>query len=153
MKFAYLWDRFKYCIKKYPHPKRKLDIKPCSTLFIGGTLQYHVGVGTVSIDYPSPSHSIAPPLPSDVEDHAHTPIHNSHSPNITPLNFQAYLFVCPSSSYMHSFLQPPSFHSCVPLDGVVLCLSILDSSLVVNEEQPTNEVSVAKPTCVVIHRV
>jgi len=32
-----------------------------------------------------------------------------------------------------------------------LCSSILDSSLVVNEEQPTDVVCVPQPTCVVIH--
>jgi len=36
MKFNYLWDRFKYCFKKFAHPKRKLEIKPFSTFFIDG---------------------------------------------------------------------------------------------------------------------
>jgi len=52
---------------------------------------------------------------------------------------------------MHSFLRPPSSHSGVPPNDVVLCSSIPDSSLVVNKEQPTDEVGVAQPTCVVIH--
>jgi len=151
MKFSYLWDQFEYCLKKSARPKRKLDIKPLSTLFIDGTTQSHVGADTISTDCLHPSHSVAPPLPSDVEDHAHTPIHHSYSPNITPLDFRVDLVVTPSSSHMHSFLRPPSSHSGVPPDDVVLCSSIPDSPLVVNEEQPTDEVSVARPTCVVIH--
>ena len=60
MKFSYLWYRFKYCLKKSAHPKRKLDIKPHSTFFIDGTAQSHVGAGIVSTNCPLPSHSIAP---------------------------------------------------------------------------------------------
>jgi len=42
-------------------------------------------------------------------------------------------------------------HSGVPPDDAVLCSSILDSSLVENEEQPTDGVGVAQPTCNVFH--
>lgn len=45
MKFAYLWDQFNYCLKKYSHPKRKIDVKPRSTFFVDGTVQSHVGAG------------------------------------------------------------------------------------------------------------
>jgi len=133
MNFTYLWDRFKYCLEKSARPKRKLDVKHCST-FIDGTTQSHVGAGTVSTDCPPPSHSIVPPSPNDVEDHVCTPVHPSHSPNITPLHFRADLVVSRSSSHVRSFLQPLSSHSGVPPDDVVLCSSIPDSSLVVNEE-------------------
>ena len=104
MKFAYLWDRFENFPKKSSRPKRKLDIKPLSTFSIDVTVQSHVGVGTVSTDCPPPSHLAPPPLPSDVEDHAHTPVHPSQPLNITSLNFCAYLVVNPSSPHMHSFL-------------------------------------------------
>ena len=110
-----------------------------------------MGVGTVSTDCSPPSHSAAPPLPSDVEDHAHTLVHPSNYPNITPLDFRTYLIVSPLSSHMHPFLQTLSSHSSVPLDDVVLCSSILDSSLVVNKEQPTDGFNVAQPTCAIIH--
>ena len=110
MIFSYLWDSFKFCLKKYAHSKKMLAIKPHSIFFIDGALQSHVDVGIVSTNCPPPSHSTAPPLPSDVEDHAHTPVHLSHSPNITSLNFHADLVVSPSSSHMHSILQPSSSH-------------------------------------------
>ena len=71
MKFAYLWDQFEYCLKKYTHPKRKLDVNPRSTLFVDGTAQSHVGEGTISMDYSPPFHSTVPPSPSDVEDQTH----------------------------------------------------------------------------------
>ena len=74
MKFAYLWDWFEYCLKKSTHPKKKIDVKPRSTFFVDGTVQSHVGACTVSTDCPPPSHSTTPPLPSDVEDHAHTTV-------------------------------------------------------------------------------
>ena len=100
----------KYFLKKSTRPKRKLDIKPRSTFFIDGTTQSHVGTSTVSTNCLPPSHSTTPPLPSDVEDHACTPVHHLHSPNITPLNFRTDLVVSPSSSHMHSFLRPSSSH-------------------------------------------
>lgn len=143
MKFAYLWDQFEYCPRKYAHPKRKLDVKPCSTFFSYGTVKPHEGESTVSMDCPPPSHSTIPPLSSDVEDHVRTFVHPSHPPNITPLIFHAELVVSPSSSHMHYFLQTLSSHSGVPPNDVVLCLSIPDSSLVVNEEQPIEGVGVA----------
>jgi len=52
---------------------------------------------------------------------------------------------------MHSFLRPLSLHSGVPPDDVVLCSSILNSSLVVKEEQCTDGVVVTQPTCIVTH--
>ena len=105
MKFAYLWDRFKYCLKRFARPKRKFEIKPRSTFFIDGAAQSHVDAVTVSTNCLPSSHSTAPPLPSDVEDHAHTPVHPSHSPNLTSLNFCTDLVVSPSSSHMHSFFR------------------------------------------------
>jgi len=50
---------------------------------------------------------------------------------------------------MHPFLQPSSLHSGVPPNDV--CSSIPDSPLVLNEEQPTEGVSVSQLTCFVIH--
>jgi len=81
-----------------------LDIKPHSTFFIDGIVKSHVGAGTVSTNYLPPSHSVAPSLPNDVEDHAHTHVHPSNSPNIIPLYFHVDLVVSPSSSHMNYFL-------------------------------------------------
>ena len=47
--------------------------------------------------------------------------------------------------------QPPSSHLNVPLDDIVLCSSIPDCTLVVNEDQAIDRVGVAQPTCIVIH--
>lgn len=79
-------------------------MKPHSTFFIDGATQSHVDAVIISIDYFSSSHSTAPTLPSDVEDHAHTLVHISHSPNITSLYFHTDLVVSPLSSHMHSIL-------------------------------------------------
>ena len=103
------------------------------------------------MDYLPPSHSTIPPSSCDAEDHVHTSIHPSHPPNITALNFHKELVVSPLSSHMHYFLRPSSSHSGVPLDDVVLCLSISGSPLVLNEEQPTNGVGVSQPKCTSIH--
>lgn len=151
MKFAYLWDRFEYFLKKSVHPKRNLDVKPCSTFFIDGTTQSHEGASTVSMGCLPPFHSIVPPSPNDAEDQVHTSLHSSHPSNITPLNFHTELVVSPSSSHMHYFIRPPSSHPGVPPNDVVLCSSIPDSSLVLNEEQPTDRVGVAQLICTVIH--
>jgi len=122
---------FDYFLKKSVRPKRKFEIKPHATFFIDGAMKSHVDAVTISADCLLPSHSTAPPLLSDVEDHPHTPVHLSHSPNITSLNFCADLVVIPLSSHMHFLLQHPSSHLGVPPDDVVLCSPILDSSLVV----------------------
>jgi len=104
MKFSYLWNQFEYCLKKSICPKRKFEIKSWSTFFIEGSVQSHMDAVTLSTDFLPPSHSTAPPLPGDVEDHAHTPAYVSHSPNITSLNFRADLVVSLLSSHMLSFL-------------------------------------------------
>lgn len=82
---------------------------------------------------PPPSHSIVPPSPSDAEDYVHTYFQHSHPTNISPLNFCANLVVSPSSSHMQ-FSSTSLFTPGVPLDDIVLCTPIIESSLVVNEE-------------------
>jgi len=146
MKFSYLWEWFEYCLKKYARPKKKIEIKPRSTLFSEGAAKSHMDAVTVSTDCQPFPHSTAPPLSSDVEDHAHTLFQLSHPPNITSLNFRTDLVMGPSSSHMYFVLRPPSSHLGVPLDDTVSCSSILDSSLVVNEEQATNGVGVVQST-------
>jgi len=47
--------------------------------------------------------------------------------------------------------QPSSSYSDDPPNDIVLCSSIPDSTLVVNEDQATNGFGVAQPTCIVIH--
>jgi len=117
MKFPYLWDQFEYCLKKFSYAKRKLEIKPHSTFFFGGTITSHVGAGTISTDCLPPSLSTVPPSPSDAEDHVCTPVHCSHSPNIIQLHFCVDLVVSPSISHVLSFLLthvfPQMILSCV----------------------------------------
>lgn len=52
---------------------------------------------------------------------------------------------------MHYVPQPLSSHSVVPLDDIIMCSSISDFTLVVNEEQAIDGVGVSQPTCIVIH--
>jgi len=52
---------------------------------------------------------------------------------------------------MYFVPQTPSSYSDDPLDDVVLCSSITDSTLVVNEDQSIDGVGVAQPTCTIIH--
>lgn len=104
MKFSYIWDQFKHFLKKYALPKKKLEIKPHSTFFSEGAAQSHVDAVTVLTDCLPSSHSTGPPLPSDVEHHAHTLVQLSHPPNFTSLNFCTNLVVIPSSSHMHFVL-------------------------------------------------
>jgi len=51
---------------------------------------------------------------------------------------------------MHFVPQPLSSYLHGPTDDTILCSSIPDSTLVVNEDQTIDEVGVAQPTCVVI---
>ena len=52
---------------------------------------------------------------------------------------------------MHFVPQPPSSYSNDPPDDAALCSSIPNSILVVNEDQATDGVGVAQPTCAIIH--
>jgi len=52
---------------------------------------------------------------------------------------------------MHYVPQPPYLHSSIPFDDIILCSSILDSTLVVNKKQAIGGVGVAQPICIVIH--
>ena len=80
-------------------------------------------------------------------EHAHTSVQLSHPPNVTSLNFRVHLVVNPLSCHKNFVPQPPSLYS----DDVVLCYSILDSTLVVNEDQAIDRVGVAQPTRTGIH--
>ena len=102
-------------------------------------------------DYPPSPHQTAPPLWSDVGEHAHTYIKLSHPPNITSLNFHIDLFVSPLSCHMHFVPQPLSSYLHGPTDDTILCSSIPDSTLVLNGDRSVNEVGVSQPTCDGIH--
>jgi len=106
---------------------------------------------TVTSDSLTSPHQITAPLQLDVEDHAHTYVQLSHPPTISSRNFHVDLVVSPSCCNMNFVPQPSSSHSVVPLDDIVLCSSIPDSTLVMNEEQATEKVGVAQRTCAVIH--
>ena len=47
--------------------------------------------------------------------------------------------------------QPPSSYLIVPSDDTILCSSILDSKIVLKEDQDTDGVGVAQPAIIVIH--
>jgi len=116
-----------------------------------GATHSQMDMVTVTSDFPSSPHQTTQPLQSDAGDHVPTFVQLSHSPNISSLNFRLDLVVSPSSCHMHFVPQPLSSYSTNPPNNTVSCSSILDSTLVVNEEQATNEVGVAQPTCTIIH--
>jgi len=53
--------------------------------------------------------------------------------------------------HVDSFPQPFSPCPVDPMDCTVLCSSIMDSTLVVNEDQIVDRVDVVQPTYVIIH--
>lgn len=53
--------------------------------------------------------------------------------------------------YMYFIPQASSSYSDDPTDCTVFSSSILDSTLVVNEDQVIDEVGVPQPTCIMIH--
>lgn len=106
----------------------------------------------VTSDSPLSPHQTTPPLQSDARVLARTSVQISYPPNIILLNFCTDLVVSPLSYHMNFVPQPPSSYSYDPSDDDVLCSSIPDSTLVVNEDQAINEVSVSQPTCIVIHQ-
>lgn len=84
-------------------------------------------------------------------EHAHKSVQLSHLPNITSLKFFTYLVVIPLICHMNFVPQPPFLYSNDPLDDTILCSSILDSILIMNEDQAIHGVGFAQPTCIVIH--
>jgi len=121
MKVFYLWDRFEYYVKKSARPKKKFEIKPCSTFFSDGATQSEMETINVTSDCLLFPHQVAPPLQS-VGDHAHTSVQLSHLPSITLLNFFTNLVLIPSSCHMHFVPQPLSSYSANPADDTVLLL-------------------------------
>jgi len=108
-------------------------------------------MATITSDCPPSPHQTSPPLQSDARDHAYTSVQLSHPPNIISLNFHVDLVVSPSSCHTHFVAQPLSSHSVVPPYDIVFSSSILDFTLVGNEDQATDRVGVAQPTCTIIH--
>ena len=53
--------------------------------------------------------------------------------------------------HFHLLPQRPSLRSVDPPKCIILCSSISDSTLVVNEDQVIDEVHVAQPTCAIIY--
>ena len=47
--------------------------------------------------------------------------------------------------------QPLSLYSDHPLDCIVLCFFILDSTPILNKDRSIDKVGVAQPTCIFIH--
>jgi len=86
-----------------------------------------------------------------VGEYAHTFVELSHPPTPPALDICTDLACEPAGCHMDSFPQPPSPHSVDPPDFIVLCSYILDSTLVVNEDQDVGEVGVMQPTCTIIH--
>lgn len=84
-------------------------------------------------------------------DYAYTDVELSHPPTPPSLDTCADLACNLIGCHEDSFPQPPSPCSIDPPDCTVLCSSILDSSLVVNEDQFVEGVGVMQPTCANIH--
>lgn len=75
-------------------------------------------------------------------DHAHTSVELSHSPTPPSLEICANLARNIVGFHVDSFPQPLSLHSVDPLNCIVLCSSILDSSRAMNEDQDVDGIGV-----------
>lgn len=84
-------------------------------------------------------------------EYAHTSIQLSHLPNITSFSSHTDCVKNPMGYHMYFIPQPPSSYSHYSLDCIVLCSSILDSTIAVNEDQAIDGVAIAQPTCTAIH--
>lgn len=102
---------------------------------------------TVTSDYSSSPHQIAPPLHSDTGEETHISVQLPHPSNITLLNFCVDLVVSPLICHMHFVPQSSFSYS----NDTILCFSIMDSTLVLNEYQAIDGVGTAQPTCTIIH--
>lgn len=153
MKFQYLMEKFEYCLTKSVNPKKKLNFKPWSAYFSDGAAQSQTEMVIVTSDYPLSSHQTNSLLQGDVGENAQTSVQLSHPPNITSLNIRTDLVENPMGCHIHVLPHPLSLCSVDPLDYTILCCSILNSTPVVNEDQPVDSIDVAQPTCVVIQEV
>jgi len=129
----------------------KLNFETYSAYFGDGVAQSQMDIIIVTSDcLPSPDQT-TPPSQSDVVEHAHMFIQLSYPPNINYINFHVALVAKPMGCHVHFLPQPPSSCFGDPTDCTVLCSPILNSTLVVNEDQAIDEVGFTQPTCVVIH--
>ena len=151
MKFPYLWDRFEYYLKKSDHPKKNFKLNPCSTYFGDGDAQSQMDTIAIISDCPTSSHQTTPPSQNDVGEREHTSVEPSCPPNIAPFNFHTDLVLSPIPHHMYFVPQPSSSYFDHPLDDIVLCSSIPDSTLALNEDQSIDGVGVAQPTWFGIH--
>lgn len=151
MKFPYLWDRFEYCLNKSIHPKNNFKLKPCSAYFGDGAVQSQKDTVAVISDCSSSPRQTTPPSQSDVGVHEHTFFQLPRPPEIAPSNFHVDLVVSPIPHHMYFVPQPLSSYSDHPPDDTVLCSSILDSTLVLNEDRSIDGVDVTQLTCFGIH--
>ena len=87
----------------------------------------------------------------EVGEGAHTSFELSHPPTPHALDILIDLACKPIGCHVDSFPQPLSQRSVDPSDCTILCSSIPNSSLVVNEDQVVDGVSVVQATCTIIH--
>lgn len=103
------------------------------------------------INCPSSSHQTTPPLQNELGEHEHTFFESSCPLDIDPSNFHEDLVVSRIPFHMYFVPQNLSSHSKHPLDDTTLCSSILDCTLVLNEDRSIDGVGVVEPTCRGIH--
>lgn len=83
-------------------------------------------------------------------EHAHTSFELSHLPTPLALDICIDLACKPTGRHVDLLPQPLSPRFVDPLNCTMLCSSILDSTLVVNEDQVVDRVGVVQPTCTII---
>lgn len=84
-------------------------------------------------------------------EHVHTYVELSHPSIPRALDICTDLAQNPVGCHVDFLPQPLSPHSTDPLDYTVLCSSVPNSTLVVNEDQVVEGVDVLQQTYVIIH--
>lgn len=112
----------------------KLNFKPCLAYFSDGVAQSQMDTMIITSDFPPSPHQTTPPPQNDMEEHAHMSPQLPHPPTITSLNFCTDFVVKPMDFHVPFLPQPLSSCLVDPLNCIVLCSFVLDSTPVVNED-------------------
>ena len=147
--WEFLDGRFEYLLYISENPQFLKSLESCS-YSNGGTVQSRAGIVAVTSDYPPSPHQTATTTEWCGRSCTHicwttTSSHPTCSLYLCIFGLQAYWL---SRGSIPSTSVPTFYWSSILY---CLCSSILDSTLVVKEDQAIDRVGVVHPTCAIIH--
>lgn len=133
--WKFLRERFHYLLHISENPQVLESFKPLPTYLSVRDAKSKMDKVIVTSDCPSSSHQTALALQCEVGEGAHPSVELSHPPTPLALEFYVDLACKTFGCHVDLFPQPLSPRSVDPPDYIVLCSPVLESTLVVHEDQ------------------